>query len=519
MTFVLSYRNIFNYLVEHGFCTQLESALYQVKPIRAKNFNLLLTLPDSRKLLIKQERHNREGKTAGEFLSEWRIQEFLQTFPELSCLRPWVPEVLHFEAEHSIIVFSYLDDYRDLADFYGKEKIFPTQIVEALATVLATIHRATFNRQEYQEFFSAKPNNLSPAHVPNWIGSIERIEPEIFGLVPADGLKFFKLYQRYESLRQAIREIADVFQPCCLTHKDLDYASSLTPEVLHFDNSNSILIYKCPNNYITLQSFYENQETFPIAIAELVGTTLAKLHSQTMSSQECYTFLTELEECKLKYQLPYPDYLSDYLVSRIEPESLKKTQALSWRFLGIFQQSEAVREIVTELVLNHRRCCLTHNNSQFHKIFIPRYWEKLVSENQDSYQSLIKIIDWEGCSWGDPACDLGKAILGYFLFWLNSMIVHPAIDIKKSIQLATIPLEVIRTSIVAMTKAYINTYPKILEDYPDFLKRVIQYAGLGLIYQLLTEFQLQLEMALNHQNLYFFIAAQLLCKPEKFLSI
>ncbi|MDZ7965770.1 MAG: T3SS effector HopA1 family protein [Nostoc sp. DedSLP03] len=221
MPFILSNKNIFNYLIEHGFSTQLESALYQVESIRAKNFNLLLTLPNSRKLLIKQERHNQEGKTAGEFLSEWRIQEFLQTFPELSYLRSSMPEVLHFEAEHSIIVFSYLDDYRDLADFYGKEKIFPTQIVEALATVLATIHRVTFNRQDYQEFFSAKPNNLSPAHVPNWIGSIERIEPEIFGVVPADGLKFFKLYQRYESLRQAMKELADVFQPCCLTHNDL----------------------------------------------------------------------------------------------------------------------------------------------------------------------------------------------------------------------------------------------------------------------------------------------------------
>ena len=303
------------------------------------------------------------------------------------------------------------------------------------------------------------------------------------------------------------------------SEQDLDYASSLTPEVLHFDDSNSILIYKLPNDYITLQSSYENQAIFPIAIAELVGITLANLHSQTMSSQKCYTFLTDLEKCKLNYQLPYPDYLSESLVSRIEPESLKKTQALCWRFLGIFQQSEVVREVVTDLVLNHRHCCLTHNNIQFHQIYIPRHWEKLVSEIPDTDKSLIKIIDWEACSWGDPACDLGKAILGYFLFWLNSMIVHPAIEIKKSIQLATIPLEVVRPSIVAMTKAYINTYPKVLEDYPEFLKRVIQFTGLSLIYQLLTEFQLQPEMAFSHQELYFFIAAQLLCKPEKFLSI
>ncbi|MDZ7965768.1 MAG: hypothetical protein RM368_12455 [Nostoc sp. DedSLP03] len=303
------------------------------------------------------------------------------------------------------------------------------------------------------------------------------------------------------------------------SHKDLDYISSLTPEVLHFDESNSILIYKCQNDYITLQSYYENQVTFPIPLAELLGTTLAKLHSQTMNSQACYTFLTKLEEFKLNYQLPYPDHLSEYLVSRIEPESLNKSQALSWRFISIFQQSEAVRQIVTELVFNHRHCCLTHNNIQFHKIFIPEHWEKLVSEIPNTDRSLIKIIDWEVYSWGDPACDLGKAILGYFLFWLNSAIAHPAIEIKKSLQLATIPLEVVRPSIIAMTKAYINTYPKVLEDYPEFLKRVIQFAGLGLIYQLLTEFQLQPEIALSHQQLYFFIAAQLLCKPEKFLSI
>jgi len=226
-----------------------------------------------------------------------------------------------------------------------------------------------------------------------------------------------------------------------------------------------------------------------------------------------------IEECKLNYQLPYPDYISDYLISRIEPESLKKTQSVSWKFIGNFQQSEAVREVVTDLVLNHRHCCLTHNNIQFNNILIPRHWEKLVTETPDSDRSLIKLIDWEAYSWGDPACDLGKAILGYFLLWIDSMIVHPAIEIKKSIQLATIPLEVVRPSLVAMTKAYINTYPKILEDYPEFIKRVIQFAGLGLIYQLLTEFQLQPEMALSHQNLYFFIAAQLLCKPEKFLSI
>jgi hypothetical protein len=69
--------------------------------------------------------------------------------------------------------------------------------------------------------------------------------------------------------------------------------------------------------------------------------------------------------------------------------------------------------------------------------------------------------------------------------------VHPAIELEKSLQLATIPLEVIQPSIVALVRAYISSFPKILEDRPDFLNRVVQFAGLALIYQILAKIQYQ----------------------------
>ena len=39
--------------------------------------------------------------------------------------------------------------------------------------------------------------------------------------MPADGLKFFVLYQRYDSLGQAIAHLSETLTPCCLTHNDL----------------------------------------------------------------------------------------------------------------------------------------------------------------------------------------------------------------------------------------------------------------------------------------------------------
>jgi 5-methylthioribose kinase len=221
MVLLLNSQNVFDYLTKQNLCSQLEKEQIEIELKSAKNFNLLLTLKNHQKLLVKQERHNHEGNTSGEFLSEWRIQEFLQKFPELNHLYSSLPQVLHFDAENSIMVFRYLDDYQDLMEFYTKEKTFYGEIAAAIGTFIATIHRHTFNNQEYQYFFSQNLGSTRTEPVKNLIQDLERIEPEIFGLVPADGLRFFSLYQRYDSLAEALKNLGNAVIPCCLTHNDL----------------------------------------------------------------------------------------------------------------------------------------------------------------------------------------------------------------------------------------------------------------------------------------------------------
>lgn len=221
MEFLLSSQNIADYLVEQSLCIQEETDFNQIELKLAKNFNLLISLRNGHKLLVKQERHNQEGKTAGEFLNEWRIQEFLQQFLELNHIRPMFSEALHFDIKHSVIVFNYLKDYCDLAELYAKESVFSTTIATSIGTTLSTIHRTTLNRQEYQNFFSQNSKGVFINQAPKFTRGLERISPEVFGLVPADGLKFFALYQRYDSLGKAIAELATAFEACCITHNDL----------------------------------------------------------------------------------------------------------------------------------------------------------------------------------------------------------------------------------------------------------------------------------------------------------
>ncbi|MEH2165194.1 MAG: aminoglycoside phosphotransferase family protein [Nostoc sp.] len=220
MPFLLKSHNVFEYLVEHNLCNNSEQATSKVEPVFAKNFNLLVTFHDSSKLLVKQEQH-KQGKAAGDILGEWLLKEFNERFSELNHLRLFLPEVLHFDRENSIIVQTYRDDYRDLSDFYQKENSFNSEIATAIGTILATIHRDTFNRPEYEDFFRQNSQKSASDFVKYLIGRLERISPEIFGSVPDDGLRFFALYQRYDDLGQAIAQLGSTFTSSCLTHNDL----------------------------------------------------------------------------------------------------------------------------------------------------------------------------------------------------------------------------------------------------------------------------------------------------------
>ncbi len=372
MVFSLSSQNVFEYLARQELCIQKEQTLSQVELKVAKNFNLLISFSDSRKLIVKQERHDREGNTIGEFFNEWRIREFLQRFQELSYIRPMLSEILYFDAENSIIVFNYLNDYSDLAEFYAKGNFFPTAIAKSIGSTLATIHRATFKHQEYQDFFTQNSDDVPVSQTSKLASGLERITPEVFGSVPADGLKFFALYQRYDSLGKTISELVSTFDLCCLTHNDL----------------------------------------------------------------------------------------------------------------------------------------------KLNNILLSNNWEQSPSKIEQLSNSIIRLIDWERSSWGDPAFDLGTIIGSYLQIWLSSLVVSQALDIQEALRLAMTPLEQLQPSIAALTKAYLSHFPEILEHRPDFLKRVVQFSGLTLVQQIQATIQYQKSFG-NTGICMLQVAKSLLCRPEQ----
>jgi hypothetical protein len=93
-------------------------------------------------------------------------------------------------------------------------------------------------------------------------------------------------------------------------------------------------------------------------------------------------------------------------------------------------------------------------------------------------------------------------------------VVDPTIELEESLLLAAVPLEVLQPSIIALTLAYLDSFPMILEYHGDFVQRVIKFAGLVLIHQI--------ESKIKHQKYFdnssicmLQVAKSLLTKPQE----
>jgi Phosphotransferase enzyme family len=222
MPIILDTDNVFEYLAKLDYCTVAERELSRRTIISAKNFNLAIEFADGKNLLVKQELHNSQGETLGEFFSAWQIQRLVREFPALGHeIRGCLPELLHFDPDSSILIVNFRTDYRDLYGYYAQERQFPIEVARSIGQLLGTIHSQTFQQAEYQAFITDRSAKVATFDGLKIIDRLSRITPQIFRQIPQECLQFYKLYQRFPILSQAAIELGNSVQLSCLVHNDL----------------------------------------------------------------------------------------------------------------------------------------------------------------------------------------------------------------------------------------------------------------------------------------------------------
>jgi 5-methylthioribose kinase len=241
MPIILDTDNVFDYLAQLDYCTLAERQTSRMTIISAKNFNLAIAFADGKSLLVKQELHNPQGETLGEFWSAWRIQRLVGEFPEFGNeMSGFLPELLHFDPDSSILIVNFRTDYRDLYGYYAEERHFPIEVARSIGRLLGTIHSQTFDRAEYQEFLTDRSAKVAKFDGLKIIDRLSRVTPQVFRKLPQDCLQFYKLYQRFPTLSQAIGELRNSVRPSCLVHNDLKINNILL--ALDWEQPNSKLI-------------------------------------------------------------------------------------------------------------------------------------------------------------------------------------------------------------------------------------------------------------------------------------
>lgn len=217
MVLVLDSTNFLDYLAEIGLApadqTQVTASI-----IEARNFNLVVRSPGVPTILLKQETTDVQGR--GQLFRESQIQELVASWPDLQPLGAILPEVLHCDLENFIVVNRFFEEYCDLADYYKNQQDFSPEIASSLGHRLGEIHSLTFDRLDHQQAVLSSIGH-SPLLAQQFAQQTERLHSAIFSNTPMDCLRFYKLYQQYPSLAEAVRELAAENQARCLVHNDL----------------------------------------------------------------------------------------------------------------------------------------------------------------------------------------------------------------------------------------------------------------------------------------------------------
>jgi thiamine kinase-like enzyme len=222
MSIILDNENVFEYLADLKYCQLDDRDRSEVTFISAKNFNLLIQLPDQRFLLVKQEIQDGQGQTAGEFWSAWQMHQLVKKFPDLQQeIGDYLQEILHFDPDNSILVVKFLADRQDLSRYYRLEQDFNPMIARQIGSLLGKLHSQTFQKSAYQKFLLDRPDRQTPISAIDIIRRMSRIYPGVFAMMPKECLQFFKLYQRFPILPQAIAKLGTSIRPCCLVHNDV----------------------------------------------------------------------------------------------------------------------------------------------------------------------------------------------------------------------------------------------------------------------------------------------------------
>ena len=301
-----------------------------------------------------------------------------------------------------------------------------------------------------------------------------------------------------------------VVQKLVNNFSDLAAVQPFISQVVFLDWSNQILVTIFYENYLPLNRFYATKKCFEPKIASVLGMNIARVHSATYQQQQQQEFLERYlslsDEDKRPNFIKRLQNLNPSLFARVCPDGLD--------FYRLYQRFPSLDRAVSELYKQIQPSCLIHNDLTIDNFIIDTQID-FEADSVEIKPEQVVIIDWERIDWGDPAVDLGMVVAEYIGgIWLGSLVSDRNLDINLMLSMAAVPLEKITPSLRALLQGYLTQFPEIIDQRPDFILRVVQFAGIGILDRL--SYYVEHHYPFHNNSLFKLqVAKNLLCYPQQ----
>lgn len=307
------------------------------------------------------------------------------------------------------------------------------------------------------------------------------------------------------------RDFYDEWRVCHLmqTFSPLSSLIPLTSEVLHYDPENAILVSKFFVGYQDLRDFHDETNQYPSHIGTAMGGSLAQIHRRTYRNSSYCDFLLEGSD---KVMNRTPSFLNRF--DRIKPDIFGTYCLDGIEFFRVLQRSAVLTEAIASLKHEWQASCLIHRDLKLDNLILHSSWP-----DKNLSTPIVKIIDWELFTWGDPLYDLGTLVGSYLMQWLSTLIVQQGLSMQQSLRLADTPLELVQPILIALLRSYGRTFPELVEERSNFWQLTLQYAGFFMFRRMVHH--LSRHAPFDQKSLCSLqIIKRLLCDPElSFASI
>jgi thiamine kinase-like enzyme len=215
----------------------------------------------------------------------------------------------------------------------------------------------------------------------------------------------------------------------------------LAPRMIAYDRQRYVLVLELLPNAENLSAYHSRDNSFPLDIAERLGTSLGTYHRSIAVSDGNQSAKAAAFPRAVPWILQF---------HQTQAEGLQALSAANAQLHAILNRYPDFALKLDSLRAAWQADTLIHGDIKFENcaLFFP-------AGPGTPYD--LKLVDWETADYGDACWDVGSVFQAYLNAWLYSIPPTPGATAEQLEQLARTPLSSVQPAIRAFWRAYADT--------------------------------------------------------------